>query len=471
MNQTSALAEFCAGLTFSRVPSDVIDTAKRCVLDFLGCVLGSVWMEEEVQRLAGYIQSLGDRAEATVLGLGIRTSCRSAAMAHGAMAEVLKFQDSRGSFHPASSVLPAALAAAELQRSSGKQLLAAIVAGYEASMRIGAAVGQSCIGKGFMTTGTVGALGAAVAAGKLLDLDRPALARCLGIAGFMMPFSMAEVFFGGYSVMPMIGGQAARTGIEAALLAANGYTASERVLEGSSNPAWGFCSMAGGAAYLDRITDGLGERYEMRKIGFRAFPCCGMSQGTVEAAIGLAREHRLQPDELEKVVVRTFASAVSRGGSYYPTSSSSVEACQFSIPYLVAAAVRYGELGIGQFTKEARRDPELLGISARVSAVADPDLTKLAESGMMPAILEITTRDGRLLRARVDSAKGGPGRPLPQQELLDKFERLSRLVCDEEAIKTCERMVLGLEKVDDVSQLIMACAGPNRGMEKTYGVS
>ncbi len=463
MSYTTQLASFCADLSLSETPLEVKETAKQCILDFLGCVVGSVWMDEEVQRLAGFIRDLGDVAEATVVGLGIRSSCRTTALANGVLAELLKFTDIYGSFHPASCVLPAAVAVADARHSSGKELLAAVIAGYETSMRIAAAIGLSSGRSGFMSTGTVGTFGAAAAAGRLLGLDRSALTNCLGIVGAIMPFSMAEDFFGGHSIMPVIGGQAARTGVEAALLAARGYTGSDRILEGSSNPAWGFCSMAGQTQNLDRITVGLGQQYQMENIGFRAFPCCGKAQTAVEAALDLVGQHRLTSDQVETIVVRSYASVLSGEGIEYPTPSSTIETCQFSIPYLVAAAVKHGHLGPEHFTTSAIHQPEVLALSARVKMEVDPELTRLAQSEAKPAIVEAITNDGRRVSARVDFRKGGPNRPLSESELLAKFERLAASVCDEKTIRACEQMVLRIEDVQDVSELVSAYSGGKAG--------
>lgn len=460
MDYTTRLANFCADLTLSEVPQDVVRMAKRCVLDFLGCVLGSLWMEDETQRLAGYVRSLGDREEAAVLALGLRTSCRSAALAHGAMAEMLEFQDTYApaAFHPGSSVLPSALAMAEAGHRSGKDLLAAVVAGYEACLRIAAAGGQSYVDRGFMSTGTVGAFGATVAAGKVLGLGREALANALGIAGYMLPFSAAENFFsGGYSIRPLNAGQAARTGIEAAMLAAQGYTASDRILEGSSKPEWGFCSMAGGQVDLNRITVGLGQTYRIMDVAFKAYPCCGLPQTAVEAALDLARAHQLEAGQVESILVRTFASSVSRVGGNYPTPHCSFVTCQFSMPYLIAAAIKYRQLTLQQFTPQAIHDPEVLELSGRVKTVEDPDLTKLATSDARPSIVEVALRNGRRHTARVDFRTGDPARPMSDAQLLAKFDGLASQALSGEAIERCKEIVLGLEKLGDMAELVRTC--------------
>ncbi len=439
-----------------------MDTARWCLLDFLGCILGSSFMEGETRRLAGFVHSLGDREEATVPGLGLRTSCRSAALAYGTMAEMLEFQDTYGyaAYHPASCIIPAALAVAEANHQSGGEFLAAVVAGYEASMRIGAAVGQSCVNKGFMSTGTLGTFGAAVAAGKLLGLDSAGLADAMGIAGYLLPFSMAEDSLGGYSVRTVNGGHAARTGIEAALMALNGYTGSHRILEGSANPDWGFCSMAGGPHDLSRITGGLGDYYYIKEISFKQYPCCGLPQTAVEAVIELKATHQLQPSQVEKVLVRTYASAVSRVGSNYPTSASSFAACQFSMPYLMAAAIKHGQITLRQFAPDNIHDPEVLELSARVQTVEDSELTRLASEGARPSIVEVTTRNGSHLSNRVEFRKGDPVRPLTDQELLAKFRRLAAEALSEDQSRRCEELALGMEDVKDVAELVSACNYP-----------
>lgn len=462
MNETSRLAGFCADLSFSDLPPDLIDTAKTCILDFLGCVLGSVRMEEDSQRLARFIGGLGDRQEATVIGLGLRTSSRSAALAHGALAEMLELQDTYGpaGLHPASCVMPAALSLAEARHSSGKDLLTSIVTGYEAAARIGGAMGLSHLASGFMSTGTVGTFGAAMAAGKLLGLGREAMTGCLGIAGFLLPFSMSETLFGGYSIKPIHGGQAARMGIETALMAAEGFAGSERVLEGSLPREKGYLSLAAGHVDLDRITSGLGETYEMSKIAFKVFPCCGLTQTAVEATLNLVKSHHLDLDRVDRVTVRTFAEAAKNVGRNYPTAQSGLMACQFSMPYLVATAIKHGDLGLDQFTPECLHDPEVLDFSARVTVVEDPELTAVAKGSVRPTAVEIQTIDGGRLSARLDYRKGEARNPITEEELQAKFESLASQVLDGRAIERCTEMVRGLEAVKDVSDLVALCAGP-----------
>jgi 2-methylcitrate dehydratase PrpD len=186
------IAEFVASLNYEDLPKEVIEKAKDCVRDHLGCVLGAYPIEES-KMVAEWVRDLGDRNESTIFGWGYKTSCRNAAFANGYFAEVLETQDgtSYGNNHPASVILPATLAVAEHLGKGGKEFLTAVVAGYEVTNRISASL-PPAKSMGFVKTGIAGALAASLSVGKLLGLNSSQLVHALGIAGFILPISSRE---------------------------------------------------------------------------------------------------------------------------------------------------------------------------------------------------------------------------------------------------------------------------------------
>jgi len=200
---TEQLAEFCAALAYERIPADVADKTKLCILDSVGTML------------AGATTTLGldayragtrfDTARwSTVLGLGRKASPPTAALVNGTLAEIFELQDGWrfGNNHPC-VVIPAALAVAEWKGVSGKALLEAVVAGYEVTNRLAWSVHPNHLARGYLPTGTTGTCGSAVAAGKLMGLDATRLADALGVAGFILPVSTAENLWCGYSAKPL----------------------------------------------------------------------------------------------------------------------------------------------------------------------------------------------------------------------------------------------------------------------------
>lgn len=448
------IAEYVASLKYEDLPREVIAKAKDCVRDHLGCVLGSHPFEES-RMMAEWVGELGDRKESTVLGWGLKTSCRHAALANGYFAEVLEAQDgvTYGNNHPASVVLPASLAAAEQLKSGGKEFLTAVVAGYEVMNRIAASLPPEK-SVGFMKTGTTGTLAASVAVGKLLGLNAAQLVDALGIAGFILPISSRESMWGP-TIKPFVGGQAAKAGVEAALLARKGFTGCQETFAGTAPRYLGFCNLVSREPVLDELTKGLGERYTILDVYFKPYAACRLSHSAIEATLGLVEDNGIVPESIERIEVKTFARAAREIGGRYPQSDSSFITCQFSLPYILAVAVMDRTLGPKQYRRERIADAKVRELAQKVQVSADDRLTSLYPA-KAPARVKIALRDGRALERQVDHHKWEPERGIPAAELQAKFHALASEVLPQERIERIDRVVGRLDKLKTVSTLVRA---------------
>src|SRR5450759_2152246 len=198
MDETRRLAEFCAGVWFDKLPPEVVSKAKLCLLDYLANVYGSLELEA-VCGIVSYMKAMGTGGTSTALACGFKTTPQNAAFINGTLAEAIEAQDGMrfGGNHPVSAVTPAALAVGEAYECSGRDLIEAIVAGYEAANRVAAAVHPFLTLSGFLPTGACGTFGAAVAAARMIDLDAAGILNALGNAGYMTPVSMAEDLMAG----------------------------------------------------------------------------------------------------------------------------------------------------------------------------------------------------------------------------------------------------------------------------------
>jgi 2-methylcitrate dehydratase PrpD len=210
---TRRLAEFGAGITLEGLPAEVVDKAKLCLLDFFANVYGSLELEA-VSKVVSFIRSLRGPEVASALGCGFKTGIHNAAFLNGTTAEALEAQDGLrfGGNHPGTAVIPAALAVAEDLGRSGKEVIEAVVAGYEVAGRIAAAVHPHHTLAGFLPTGTCGAFGAAAAASKMMGHDAEGMLNALGNAGYLSPLSMAEHLMGGYTSKIVQGGPGRQRG-------------------------------------------------------------------------------------------------------------------------------------------------------------------------------------------------------------------------------------------------------------------
>lgn len=452
MDYTRKLAGFCAGVSFDDLPGEVVRKAKLCVLDYVANVYGSLELDA-VQGVVSYFKGQATGGGASVLGCGFKTGPRDAAFVNGTTAEAIEAQDGVrfGGNHPVSAVMPAALAVAEWLGLGGREVIEAIVAGYDAANRTAAAMHPFHTLSGFLPTGTCGAFGAAAAAAKLMGLGPQGMLDAFGNAGYLLPLSMAEDLMGGYTVKIVQGGQAAAVGLTAAGLADSGITGHPQVLEGS-DLGGGFTQITmrfGAEPVFDRIIDGLGERYTIMDVYFKPYTACRHTHGAAQATLELARESRLSPGEVESVNVRTYAIASIAVGKGVAPGDTFVSA-QFSIPYVVAACLLDGELGPAQLTERRMADGALLELAGRVAVEQDEEL-----NGMYPdrtaSRVEIRCKDGRVLSRQVDIPKGDPRDPMEEDDIADKVRRFAG-GCGKREVERTIMLALALDGLESISE-------------------
>lgn len=452
MEYTRELARFCSELSFESLPAKVVDKAKLCVMDYVANVYGSLELEA-VRRVADHYraQACGD---VSVLGCGFRTNVRDAAFVNGVTAEAIEAQDGVrfGGNHPCSAVMPAALSVGESTGSDGGSVLAAIVAGYEAADRVAAAVHPFHTLSGFLPTGTCGTFGAAVAASRLMGLDGEGLLNAMGNAGYVLPLSMAEDLMAGCTVKVVQGGQAALAGIVAAGLAAAGVTGHSRVLEGSELGG-GFTqiTLRGGAEpVLERVLDGMGERFTVMDVYFKPYTACRHTHGAAQATLELISEGGMGAPDVQSVLVRTYAIGNVAVGKGVPEGGTFVSA-QFSTPYVVAACLLDGEMGPSQLTEARIADPEIVELAGRVSVEQDDELNAMYPDRTATRV-EVLLRDGRRLERQVDIPAGDPRVPMGEAEISDKLRRFASLRAGRKAGELREAC-LRLEELGDIGEL------------------
>jgi 2-methylcitrate dehydratase PrpD len=430
----------------------VVSKIKWCILDNLGIILGAT-RTRFGQAILRYTQLLGDQEQATVLGFGLKTSARSAAFANGSLSETLEYQDgyTKGGYHPCCGTISASLATAEWRQGTGRDLIAAVTAGYEVGNRVAEAIFPSHLSRGFQPTGTAGAVGAAAAASAILKLDREQTGNALGIAGFILPISTGDNLWGGYTIKPVHGGAAAKAGIESALLAGQGLNAAP--LEGDPKIGKGFLRIVSDQPKWEKITEGLGTFSTIAELYFKPFALCRVIHAPVQVAIDLRSRYGLKPEDIREVVVRTYDFAAEVPGQTRTSPESDPTLCQFSLPYGVAAALIYGEVGLEQMMGKATRDPWIHDLAGRVQVIHDPEMDRLRPA-LRPASVQVTFQDGRKVSGRVDFPKGDARNPLTEEELLTKFSSLARDVVGEEKVRKIQEAVFGLEKIGAVEDLV-----------------
>ena len=408
---TKKLATFCSKLEYKVIPEKIVGKIKWVILDNIGNILGGTALDFG-KTIAEFTRGLGDRAESTVFGFGFKTSARNAGFANGSIAEILEMQDgyTKGGYHPCSGTISASLAMAEWLKVSGKDFITAVVAGYEVGNRVAEAMHPSHLFKGFLPTGTVGAIGAAAAAARVLQLDEKGTFNALGIAGFILPICTGDNNFGrgeygDYTIKPVQGGAAAKSGIESALLASKGLNAA--ALEGDSKVQKGFCRIViDEPPKFDKMVEGLGKDYHrIEELYFKPYASCRMNHAPVDIALELRSKYELKAENIEEILIKTYNFAVQSTGTRKTDTNSSFMACQFSMSYVVAGALMDGAFGLNQLTEQKIRDPKIHKLASRVKVMMDPELEKIYPANR-PAIMEIRMKDGRQFSGRAEFCEG-----------------------------------------------------------------
>jgi len=416
---TRVLAEFVARLRFEDLPTDVVEGTKNLFIDWLGSALAGKGARPvcALERFAAQMGPANGASE--IVHSGASTSAWFAAVINGASSHVAEQDDvHNGSvFHPAAVVFPAALAAAQAEGVSGRDLLAAVVAGYEVGIRVGEFLGRSHY-KIFHTTGTAGTVASAAAVAKVLKLDADRTQHAFGSAGTQAA-GLWEFLRDGADSKQLHTGKAAGDGLLAAYLARDGVTGARRILEGEQGMAAGMSTDADPS----RLTDELGTRWATIETSYKWHASCRHSHPAADALLALVARDALSHDQIASVTARVHQGALDVLGRV--TDPQNVHQAKFSMGTVLGLIAVHGHAGLDEFETHALADPRVLSLRPRVSMVLDAEVD-MAYPRRWIGKVEVTTTDGRVLSARVDVPKGDPGNTLARAELTDKALRLAK---------------------------------------------
>ena len=425
---TQTLARYLVSSRWADIPERVRHEAARALLNFMGCAIGAS-RHETVENALAAVREFAGKPQATVLGRAERLDILHAALLNGVSAHVFDFDDTHArAIHPSAPVYPAVLAFAEWRKVSGAELVHAFVLGVEAEERVGLSVFPEHYEAGWHITGTAGVFGAAAAAGKLLGLDEQRMAWALGIAATQSS-GLQEMF--GSMCKSLHPGNAAQNGLRAALLAANGFTSSERAIEAPR----GFANVLSRKFDPKVITEGLGERYELLSNMYKPYACGLVVHAAIDGCIDICHEQKLATDAIAAVELDVSPLVARLTGNKTPQTGLEGK---FSVYHAVAAAIVHGAAGEAQFSDACVRDPRVIAVRERVSTRED------AAIGRTEARVTIRARDGRSFMLHVEHALGSLKRPMSDADLEAKFRALAQDVLPaaqtEEIIKLCWRV-------------------------------
>lgn len=451
---TDAVVEFVLGTEYEDVPEDVRVIMRRCFVDGAGLmVAGST--EESGRIIQNYLREIGGEPEARVFGTSMVVPAHLAALANGVAGHAMDYDDTQLSSypdrvyglltHPTCPVMPAAFALAEALGATGQELLAAFALGFEVECKVAEAIRPDHYVKGFHSTGTIGAIGAATAAAKLMGLDERQLRMCYGIvcsesAGLRANF--------GTMTKPYHCGRAAENGVVAARLAAGGYSADPAIFDGR----WGFFQIMGGGRDEDHIVGKLGAPWSAVDPGvsIKPYPCGSLSHPAMDAARDLILENDVRPEQVRELRFGTTSRVLEP--LRYAEPQNELEA-KFSLQFGFAALLLERAAGIAQYRDEVVRRPDVVEMMKKVRAFMDEDIEAQGYA-LIRGRVEIELEDGTVHEKMSEISRGTPQRPMDREELFGKFTECAGLAYESDQIALIEAMLYKTDTLENIHGLI-----------------
>jgi 2-methylcitrate dehydratase PrpD len=445
------LAEHVCHTNFAALPHEAVIATKRDILDTLGATLGAS-TAPGIAELSGLVKHWGGREESSLLLLGGRVPAPQAAMVNATMGHALDFDDTfdrAGNIHPGVSTLAASLAIAEREgRISGCDIVLAITLGLDVACRLALA---ATVDRGWHRTAAFGIFGATAAAGKLLGLSLEQMVNAFGIA-YSQAAGTRQCILDGALTKRFQAGQAASAAVLSALLARDGFTGAQEVFSGR----FGFFPMYQPDGYnLDAISDGLGQIFRGVELSFKPYPSGRPNHAVLDAALTLYHQLELTTADagagIAEVVItvnsQTYKDQLSpEAGKRRPAQ---VVEAQFSIPFLVAAALVYGRVGIGEVA--GVDNPQVLALSERIQGAVREDTSSTW------AQITVRRTDGRAASLETTSPSGSPQHPLSDAHLYAKFRDCASHAVKpipEEIVEQAIRFIQQMEEVAEATALM-----------------
>ena len=439
---TRALAHFVLATTFDDLPETVRHEGARSLLNWVGCAIGGAPHETVTNAITALSPFFGP-AQATLCGRAARADILHAALINGISSHVLDFDDTHieTAIHPTAPVAPAILALAERSPLSGRDLLTALVVGIETEFRIGIAATPAHYKLGWHITGTTGVFGSAAAAGKLLGLNEQQMCWALGLAA-AQPVGLQAMF--GSMTKSFHPGRAAQNGLTAALLAASGYTASERALEAKSGWLKAMSPASGNAAAI--TAPGCWRSSTTATSRSRAALWCIL---LIDGCIRLRNAHNLKPEMIERIEVVVHPKVMDVTAIREPKTGLEGK---FSVYHAAAVAVVEGAAGEQQFSDQVVCSGPVAALRARVAASIDPAV------GKAQARVKVTCRDGRTQEVFVEHAVGSVENPMSDRALEDKFHGLTQGIIEPGPTARLIDLCWNVERLADAGEIARATA-------------
>jgi 2-methylcitrate dehydratase PrpD len=452
MDIMASLVKNISKTGFNDLTPESVTAAKKGIVDTVGVMIAGSSIRG-CQLLIEAIKEIGGKEESTIAIFGDKVPSCLAALANSAMARAMDIDDVNDAFplHPDVVIVPTALAMAEGNRGiKGLDLITAVALGQDLMVRMAYATkvnpvisGRFNLFKVFAATGV---------AGKLMGLNEEQLSNAMGIA-YSHLIGDAQSMHEGVMTMYIQEGEAAKSGIEAAIFASHGITGTQNVLQGRK----GFFQAFEPDPNLGVLTNELGSTFRGADIAIKPYASCRSSHEAIDLALSMVKEKGIDPNRIDRITVRV--SDITYDLTCHPLDQKRrprdrIEA-QFSIPFTVAAALIRGDFFINELSDEIITNEEILRLAARVTPVLDKECQTNLTLGL--TVMEIETIDGQRYSERKLFPRGNPKNPMSMEDCLEKVKKCVKFAYQpfpDDQIDRIVSMLSNLEHLEDVQQLI-----------------
>ncbi|HEV7394377.1 MAG TPA: MmgE/PrpD family protein [Burkholderiales bacterium] len=441
-NPTQVLARFAATLEYERIPVHTREYCKNLLLDTLACAVAG-HQGEETNQVAALASALGQSDESSVLG-GDRLSLAGATLLNGYLVTAVTMCDIHRSTltHVTPEVMPPALAVAERDGLSGRDLLVSLAAGCEITTRVGLGLDYPEFRRrGWHGPGIIGPFGGAAAVGRLIGLDTETMSKAFALAGSQAAGTFAAW---GTPTVKFHQCRGALSGLMAALLAQQKFEATQEFLTAADGGLYNTYTNGGKP---EAATSGLGERWELEQIALRLWPSASTIQGLITAMFDLIEQHQVRAEQIRKLRVSLGETANKMHG-IFPHYKAKFEAL-LSTHYAAAVILHDRELTLAQFEPERYNDPKVKSFAAeKVEVREDKSLQGVQ------AVVQAETVDGRTIEVRCDTPRGSPENPLTRGQIEAKFRTYAKPRISTGRIEEVINIVSKLEDLPNVRNLM-----------------
>ena len=446
--QTRCLAAYLCGMDVSKFSDHTVDITKMCIEDFIGvAIAGSAKKESGIWK--EYYSGKLTAPQASTFQPGFaQMTVEQAAALNAVFGHVMDMDDVHNASitHLAVITVPTAFALGQQLGKSGKEIIEAVAAGYEAGARIGEAINPSSY-KYWHTTGVVGAFAAGVTAAKLLGLDEEQMVNCLGSAGTQAA-GLWEFLASGSMSKVLHTANANLCGLRSAELAKLGFTGAPTILEGDR----AFVNALAPEPDLDSLTKGFGEGYRIEENSFKPYACCRHTHSANYCIEKILSAHALDPEEIVSITDDTYSTAVQTTNNPYPENPY---AAKFSLQFCIAAAIVLKDLSDRTFTVENINNPAVRALMEKIKVKVNKELDDefKQDPNQWSHRLTICLKNGETITEQVDYPIGDFKNPFDLEMADRKFRLLTEDMIGEEGVTKLLDRLHRLETIQDINEI------------------